>query len=577
MSGAELALTGLSCALFMGIVAWVSYLRTRGEVATRDGYFLAGHGLSAGFIAGSLLLTNLSAEQMIGLNGSAYGANLSSMGWEVTAAIASIAMALVFLPRYLRGAFTTLPEFLADRFDADVRRLSALLFMLGYSFVTIPSVLYSGSIAVMRLFAVEEATGLAPFPALVLTVVVIGVIGALYAVLGGLRAVAISDTLNGVGLLVVGVAVPVLGLYALGDGSLADGIAILRTEQPQKLNAIGSRTDPTPFLTLFTGMVFANLSYWCTNQYVIQRVLGGASLAASQKGVLLAGFFKVLVPLLMMMPGVIAFHLYGPGLSSIDEAYPRLVRDVLPTAFSGLFLAVLLGAVFSSFNSLLNSAATLFTLDIWAPLVKKAPAEDELIRMAKVASVILALFSFAAAPMLSFAEEGLWQVIRVFTGFYNIPIIAVVVVGIFARHVPAIAAKIAIGFHLVAYGVLRFAPFTILDIHFLHQYAVLFAAEVGLMLFIGWRFPRKDRSEPRRVAKIDMRPWRFAAPTSLSLGSAVILTYLVFSPLGIASREGFGFPFVAAAGLIVTINAAIWSRSITRPDGVSASGTLKPR
>ena len=141
MNTSELSTTILSCMFFMGLVAWISYRKTKGEVDTRDGYFLAGRGLSAVFIAGSLLLTNLSAEQLIGLNGSAYGYNLSSMAWEVTAAFATICMAFIFLPRYLAGAFSTLPEFLNDRFDGDVRRLTVILFMLGYGLVTIPSVL----------------------------------------------------------------------------------------------------------------------------------------------------------------------------------------------------------------------------------------------------------------------------------------------------------------------------------------------------------------------------------------------------------------------------------------------------
>lgn len=150
MTSDDLLLTFGSCAFFMALVAWVSYQKTKGEVNTKDGYFLAGRGLTGVFIAGSMLLTNLSAEQLIGLNGSAYGFNMSSMAWEVTAAASTICMALIFLPRYLTGAFTTLPEFLSNRFDDSVRRMTVILFMVGYGLVTIPSVLYAGSIAVMR-------------------------------------------------------------------------------------------------------------------------------------------------------------------------------------------------------------------------------------------------------------------------------------------------------------------------------------------------------------------------------------------------------------------------------------------
>lgn len=558
MDTGSLWLTITSCIAAMALVAWISWMKTRGSVETKDGYFLAGRGLGATFIAGSLLLTNLSAEQLIGLNGSAYGYNLSSMAWEVTAAIATIAMAFFFLPRYLAGAFTTLPEFLNDRFDADVRRMSVLLFMLGYGLVTIPSVLYSGSLAVMQFFDVPAMSGLDYFPSLVLTVVIIGITGAAYAVFGGLKAVAISDTLNGVGLLFIGLLVPVLGLMLLGDGSFGAGLSRLVSEHPEKLSAIGSQTDPTPFGTIFTGMIFANLFYWCTNQYVIQRTLGARSLAEGQKGVLASGFFKVAVPFMMMIPGVIAFHLYGPGLGTIDEAYPRLVRDVLPTWLGGLFLAVLLGAVFSSFNSLLNSAATLFTLDIWAPMRKTMPSDAELVRIAKIASVVIALGSFAIAPLLYFAADGLWQVVRIFTGFYNIPTVVIVIVGLFTTRVPALGAKIVIVFHVLAYGMLRFVLDDVVTLHFIHQYAVLFVIEIAIMLAVGKLAPRKEAYVPASNHAVDMTPWRFARPTAFTLFSCVVGLYLVFSPLGIADIDSHMDTLTLVSLALAAANVMVW-------------------
>ncbi|QYJ07041.1 solute:sodium symporter family transporter [Qipengyuania flava] len=557
----SLGFTIASCAAVMALIACISWRKTRGSVETKDGYFLGGRGLTAGFIAGSLLLTNLSAEQLIGLNGSAYGYNLSSMAWEVTAAVATVAMAFLFLPRYLAGAFTTLPEFLADRFDGTVQRMSVVLFMLGYGLVTIPSVLYSGSIAVMQFFDVPQLSGLAYFPALVLTVVVIGLTGAAYAIFGGLKAVAVSDTLNGIGLLIIGTLVPVLGLIALGEGSFTAGFAKLVGDHPEKLNAIGAAGDPTPFGTIFTGMIFANLFYWCTNQYVIQRTLGAQSLAEGQKGVLASGFFKLMVPFMMMVPGVIAFHLYGPGLGTIDQAYPRLIEDVLPAWMAGFFLAVLLGAVFSSFNSLLNSAATLFTLDIYAPARKGATSDAHLVRVAKIASVVIALFSFGVAPLLYFAEEGLWQIVRVFTGFYNIPTVVIVIMGLFTRRVPALGAKLVIVFHVIAYGLLRFVFDDTVTLHFIHQYAILFVIEVGIMLAAGYWHPRAEPYQATDSHKVDMTPWRFARPVAFSLLSGVVLLYLVFSPLGLAAADGPGALFgVLAAGLAV-LNALVWGAS----------------
>lgn len=549
----------------MLLLAWVSYRKSRGEVATRDGYFLAGRGLTAVFIAGSLLLTNLSAEQLIGLNGSAYGFNLSSMAWEVTAAIATICMAFIFLPRYLAGAFSTLPEFLNSRFDDDVRRLTVLLFMLGYGLVTIPSVLYSGSIAVLRLFDVPELFNLPYTQALTLTIVMIGSTGALYAVFGGLKAVAVSDTLNGIGLLLIGLAVPLLGLSALGGGSVGDGLHIVANTHTEKLNAIGGPSDPTPFGTLFTGMIFANLFYWCTNQYVIQRTLAAKNLAEGQKGVLFSGFFKVLVPFMMMIPGVIAFHLYGPvgsegGLSSIDLAYPQLIRDLLPTYAMGFFLAVLLGAVFSSFNSLLNSAATLFCLDIYLPLKQRQGAavvdDKQLLKIAKRTSVVIALFSFVVAPMLQFAPEGLWQIIRIFTGFYNIPVIAIVIVGLFTRRVPALAAKLVIVFHVIAYGLLKFVLDDWVTIHFLHLYAILFVIEVLMMLVIGQFYPRQEAWTFKRSDKIDLQRWRYAVPCAVTLASSVVALYLLFSPIGLVG--GISVAFWPLILVLVGINMLLW-------------------
>ena len=565
MTNQELVLTLTSCLFFMSLVAWIAYRQTRGEVATREGYFLAGRGLGAVFIAGSMLLTNLSAEQLIGLNGSAYGFNLSSMGWEVTAAISTIAMAFLFLPRYLAGAFSTLPEFLNDRFDSDVRRASVVLFMVGYGFVTIPSVLYSGSIAVLQLFDIPTITGLAYSQALAVTIIAIGSVGAIYAVFGGLRAVAVSDTLNGVGLLIVGIAVPLLGLAALGDGSILAGLIVVTTTDTHKLNAIGSASDPTPFATLFTGMIFANLFYWCTNQYVIQRTLGARSLAEGQKGVLFSGFFKVLVPFLMMLPGVIAYHLYGPELSSIDLAYPALIRDVLPVYASGFFLAVLLGAVFSSFNSLLNSAATLFCLDVYLPFKERLNrgekvTDAELVRVAKWASVVIALFSFVVAPLLQFAPDGLWQIIRIFTGFYNIPIIAIVIVGLFTRHVPALGPKLVIGFHLIAYGLLQFVFKEQVAIHFLHLYAILFFIEIGIMLTVGQWLPRVELWTYTTASRVDMSPWPLAPPCAVTLFSCVVALYITFSPLGFVGAGSAAYEPILI--VVLALNAAIWWRSL---------------
>ncbi|KKK33870.1 sodium transporter [Salinicoccus sediminis] len=538
----EFLFTILSCAFFMFLVAWYSYIKTKNTINDSTGYFLAGRGLTGGFIAGSLILTNLSAEQLIGLNGQAYSSNMTNMAWEVTAGFSVIILALVLLPRYLGGAFTTLPEFIHNRFDQGTRIQVVMLFMLGYGLVTIPSVLYSGAIAVLQLFDVPSALGISFEQSMWLVVWIIGIIGSCYAIFGGLKAVAISDTLNGIGLFIVGLIVPVLGFIALGDGNILQGMKTITVESPEKLNSIGSSDDGVPFGTIFTGMIFANLFYWATNQYAIQRTLGAQSLAEGQKGALFTGFLKILVPFLMMIPGVIAFHLYGPELETMDLAYPALISELLPTVLNGFFLAVLLGAVFSSFNSLLNSAATMFAYDIYKVLINKNATDRQMIRISQWFGVVLSLVTFFIAPMLLNAPDGLWTVIREFTGFFNIPIIAIVLIGIFSKRIPPIGPKIAIWVHVVTYFMLMWGlqMFFGIDIpiNFIHIQGLLFVLAVAIMLAAGMIKPLAKPFEFTPDAKVSMVPWKYAIPVTVILFSAMVASFVLFSRVGLASPTG---------------------------------------
>lgn len=534
----ETIFTLFSCIIFMALVAWYSYYKTKNKVNDSTGYFLAGRGLTGGFIAGSLVLTNLSAEQLIGLNGQAYNANLTNMAWEVTAGFSVIILSLLLLPRYLKGAFTTLPEFLNSRFDQGTRLLVVMLFMFGYGLVTIPSVLYSGSIAVLQFFDIPSMLGISFGQAMWLSVWTIGIIGSIYAIFGGLRAVAISDTINGIGLLIIGLIVPILGFIALGEGNFIAGTKIIVTEHPEKLNSIGSIDDGVPFGTIFTGMIFANLFYWGTNQYVIQRTLGAKNLAEGQKGALFTGFLKMLVPFLMMIPGIIAFHLYGENLKTMDLAYPALINEIFPTFLKGFFLAVLLGAVFSSFNSLLNSAATMFTYDVYKVIFNKQANDRQMIRASQWFGVILSLVTFFISPLLIYAPDGLWTVIREFTGFFNIPIIVIVLIGIFSKRVPALGAKIVIISHVFIYYFLMWGIPTIFNltipINFIHIQGLLFLLETLFLLVLGKVKPLKEPFVFKDKSVVDLTPWKYAVPVSICLVGSMIFTFILFSKLGLA-------------------------------------------
>lgn len=556
-----------SCIIFMALVAWYSYQKTKNKVSDSTGYFLAGRGLTGGFIAGSLVLTNLSAEQLIGLNGQAYSANLSNMAWEVTAGFSVIILALILLPRYLGGAFTTLPEFINNRFDQGTRMQVVLLFMLGYGLVTIPSVLYSGAIAVLQLFDVPSMLGISFEQSMWLVVWIIGIIGSCYAIFGGLRAVAISDTINGIGLLLVGILVPILGFIALGNGNILEGMKTITLESPEKLNAIGSGDDGVPFGTIFTGMIFANLFYWGTNQYVIQRTLGAKSLAEGQKGALITGFLKILVPFLMMIPGIISYHLYGPGLETMDLAYPTLISDLFPTFLNGFFLAVLLGAVFSSFNSLLNSASTMFVYDIYNVLINKKATDKQMIRVSQWFGTGLALITFFVAPLLLNAPDGLWTIIREFTGFFNIPIIAIVLVGIFSKRVPSIGPKITIIFHVITYYMLiwGFSMFFGIEIpiNFIHIQGLLFVIEVAIMLIVGTLKPLPEAFKFKSNAEVSLVPWKYTIPTAIALFGAMVFTYILFSPIGVAYADGiYSVWFWPATIALIVVTALLFAISV---------------
>ncbi|WP_153463762.1 solute:sodium symporter family transporter [Sediminibacillus terrae] len=563
MNHTNLWFTLLSCIFFMGLVAWIAYRQTKNQVNDSAGYFLAGRGLSGGFIAGSLLLTNLSAEQLVGLNGQAYRANLSNMAWEVTAPIAVVIMALYLLPKYLGGSVTTLPEFLSRRFDKTVRLYIVVLFMFGYVFVTIPSMLYSGALAVLRLFNIPDLLGIPYVQSVWLVVWVVGLIGAAYAIFGGLKAVAVSDTLNGIGLLIVGILVPVLGFFALGDGNMLSGMKEITVNNAEKLNAIGSPDDSVPFGSIFTGLIIANLFYWASNQYVIQRTLGAKSLKEGQKGVLYSGFYKLLVPLFMMVPGIIAFHLYGENLRNVDLAYPTLISNVLPTYLSGFFLAVLLGAVLSSYNSLLNSAATMFAFDVYKPRAKKDVSDEKLIKISKIFGTIIAFITFFISPLLMYAPNGLWDLIRQFTGFFNIPIVTILLAAVLSKYTPVIAPKVVIIFHVVAYYLMIWGTDHLfgfsLDINYIHVYGILFVIEVGIILAFRFTKPRKEAYVFKKDPKVSLVPWKHALPVTILLLALMCAVYVVFSPIGLAYPDAVvSGSFWYTIGALAVVTAALY-------------------
>ncbi|MGL5099343.1 MAG: solute:sodium symporter family transporter [Fusobacteriaceae bacterium] len=537
-------MTAISFIFFTAMVAIISWWKTKSEkLDTADGYFLAGRGLSGVVIAGSMLLTNISAEQMVGLSGQAYSRNITGMAWESTAAIATVALAMFFLPNYLKRGFTTMPQFLEERYDATTRKIISLLLLAGYVLIATPAALYAGAVAFNQVFDLQGTFGLTYVQSIWLLVWVTGIIGSIYAIFGGLKAVAVSDTINGFGLIIGGLAVPFFGLLHLGKGNLGDAFTQIATTHTDKINAIGTATDPVPFGTLFTGMIFANLFYWCTNQVLIQRTLGAENLKEGQKGVLISGYMKLLIPLIVSLPGVIAFHIFGDTLAVGDSAYPALVALVLPKYLTGFYCAVIFGAVLSTYNSLLNSAATLFCFDIYKPVINPNASDEKLIQVAKRVGTVLAIFSMIIAPFTMYAEGGLFEVMRRFTGFFNIPTITLVLVGFFSKRITALSAKVAVFVHIALYTLLIFV--LKVKINYIHIMGILFVVNVLVMNIVTMIKPGDKVYIPKDVKPaVNMRPWKRLPEVSTLLLGSLVLTYIILSPIGLISSEKLSIELV---------------------------------
>ncbi|MGA0368083.1 MAG: solute:sodium symporter family transporter [Kiritimatiellia bacterium] len=530
-------LTIVSFLFFMALVAVLTWWFTRrDDHSSTGGYFLGGRSLTFPLIAGSLLLTNLSTEQMVGLNGAAFTDGLAVMVWEVVAVLALVAMAWFFLPRFLKSGVATVPQYLEIRFDHQTQVITNLIFLVAYVAILLPIILYTGATGMIGILDVQGLLGIESFhSALRLIIWVVGITGSIYALFGGLRTVAVSDTLNGVGLLVGGIMITVFGLTALGDGAgIGAGLQEL-SSVPGRLNSVGGDNTSVPFDTVFTGILLLNFFYWTTNQQIIQRTFGASSLAEGQKGVLLTGALKLIGPLYLVVPGLIAFSLFQGQEIKADHAYGALVNAVLPAPLTGFFAAAMIGAILSSFNSALNSSCTLFSLGLYKSVLKKDASEAEVVKSGKIFGWVVAVAAMLIAPLL--ANTGsIFGYLQKMNGMYFIPIFSVVLVGMLSRRVPPRAAKIALlsGFIVIAVGYFV-PPFDkiVAAMHEFHFLGVVFAYLVITMLVIGELNPLETEFEQQDVKAVDMTPWRHAKTCGLLLIGIVILIYVLFADFSV--------------------------------------------
>ena len=521
---------------FLVIVAgiWIfAWYRTRNiNKENTDGYFFSGRSLGGLVIAGTMLMANLSTEQIVGQSGLAYAVGMEVMAWEIIACFSILTLAFVFLPNYLRHGVSTIPEFLALRYDNQFRLVISFLIQTSYAFILLPGILYSGALVFNQLFSVSELLGISQYEGIMVTAAIVGIVGLAYLLMGGMGISAVSDSVYGVGLLVGGISIPFIGLYMLGDGSIVDGFSRMAATAPEKLNAIGAiDSKAVPWPTLMLGLLFNTMFYWNTNQFIVQKTIAGRNLAEGQKGVLTLAVFKLFGPLFLVLPGIIAFVMFDGSLPLPDAAYPTLVKAILPPWMYGIFGAIIFGAILSTYVAALNSAATLFSLDFYKGIFRKDASERSVVRVGRITNVVIALVSIGLAPLLINAPTGLYNFLQEYVGFYNIPLIVIILFGFFNKSVSAVGAKICFTFHIVVYII---AKFLFGDLNFLYIHSVLFFLDI-LVMWGSTKFAplAGGYSFTPNANKVDLTPWKYRKYVAVVVVLGIFTVYAIFSPLGI--------------------------------------------
>lgn len=520
---------------FTGIVVFISWHKSRqNKVSTVSGLFLANRSLGFLLVGGGLLFTNINTASIIGENELTYTKNMTVMAWGVTSVLAMLIVSEFLMPLYVKLGIATTPDYLTARYGAGTGKLVAFIFLISYVINLLPSLLYGGAIAFNGLFHFSDVWKTDYWTTIWILIWIMGAIGCLFSMLGGLKAITILDIVLGVGFFTCGLLLPVFGLKYLGHGSFMQGLHTLLTVHRDHLNSIGSSSDPIPFSTLFTGMLLVNLYYWGTEQYIVQQVLASKDLKTSQKGIAVACFGKLISPLVLNIPGLIAVHIFTK-MHNTAEVFPRLDSLVSPPFIAGFIAAVIFVAALTTFNAGLNSSSTLFVLNIYKPWLEKRSApvsEKRLLRTAKRFEIMVCLAAMFIAPFIIFARHGFYTYIQIVNGFFNVPIFTIMFMGFITKKVPAIAAKIGLAFFILTYALTQLV-FN-LPIHFLHILAILFVLTCGVMLFIGKLYPMPVPYAQKLNNQVDLEPWKNRHIYTGILLILMILLFILFSPLVLA-------------------------------------------
>lgn len=499
----------------LAVALYVSRSNSQSTVNTED-YFLASKSLPWWAIGASLIASNISAEQIIGMSGSGYAIGLAIASYEWMAAITLMIVGKYLLPVFLENKIYTMPQYLEQRFDRRVKTTLAIFWLLVYVFVNLTAVLWLGGMAIETVAGVDWLTGM----------ILLAVFSVAYSMYGGLKAVAYTDILQVVLLVFGGLVLSYLALDAVSEGQgIWQGFMVLSDTVPSHFDMILSPDNPhymsLPGISVLIGGLWVmNFSYWGFNQYIIQRALAAKDINEAQKGIAFAAYLKLLMPIIVVLPGIAAVILY-PELTKPDEAYPSMM-NLMPVGLKGLIFAALVAAIVSSLASMTNSISTIFTMDIYKPL-KPALSQRHYVwvgRLSSVMALIMALFT--AQPLLGKFDQA-FQYIQEFTGMFTPGIVVIFVLGMFWSRTTSIAALCAaLGSAVFSFSLKTWWP----ELPFMDRVGLVFILCIVIAVLISLLDKQKTDNQSVELSRIS-----FSTPRSFNiaaLGCSVILI-LIYS------------------------------------------------
>jgi len=397
-------------------------------------YFFANKSLPWFLVGSSIIAANISAEQFIGMSGSGFAIGLGIATYEWIAALILIVVAKYFLPVFVEKKIFTMPQFLALRYDNRIKTILAIFWLSLFVFVNLTSILYLGALALKSIFLIKLIYG----------ILGLAVFSLLYTIVNGLKAIASTDIIQIFFLLVGGLITTYFVVNHVGGNTgILNGFEALVTKIPDKFHMIIKKSDPNYFYlpgirAIIGGIWIAGIYYFGANQYIIQKAFGAKSLREAQKGMVFAGYLKMILPFVVVIPGIAAFAL-SADVTKPDEAYPWILENIVPAGIKGLIFAALIAAIVSSFSAIINSTSTIFTMDLYKPYINKNASEKRLVTVGRISGVVAMAIAVVVAPLLGSIDQA-FQFIQEYTGMISPGVTAIFVLGMFWKRTTSTAA-----------------------------------------------------------------------------------------------------------------------------------------